>query len=260
MKSKTKQSSDQVTKRRKTVNMELKIIELDHCKLMLFPTGKIYRCYHDSITLCNVKLYTQIDPKTLKIYKYSRIHFNYKHYPASRLIATAFIENPNNFKNVRYKDGNPLNNSVDNLEWININNNYGKRDPKLYHNNCKSQYGQYNSAVFDWIINHNESTLYKLIFLDSSFRRYLYRGIWSKGVPARKIEDLMDLAYEKLLQRLKDHYSLMPGIQGEKIFRKYCYFIFVYYSTKELSIEFVPRELLNQKILSDDYFDYLKIA
>lgn len=236
----------------------MKIVEHGETKMLLFPSGKIYKCQNDQIKPCDVKVYTMIDPKTLKVYKYSRIHFNYKHFSASKLIATAFLPNPNKFKNVRYKDSDPANNSVENLEWININRDYGKRDPYIYKDRKISEYGIYNRAAYQWIVNDDESKLYELVFLDYQFRKYLYRGIWSKGVAANKIEDLMELAYEKLRKRLKDHYKLLPGYSGEQAFRKYCYFIFVYYSTFEESIDFVPREVLNPKINSNDYFDYLK--
>lgn len=47
-----------------------------------------------------------------------------------RLVAMAFIPNPNEYLIINHKDENPLNNCVDNLEWCDYsyNNNYGNRN------------------------------------------------------------------------------------------------------------------------------------
>ena len=57
-----------------------------------------------------------------------------KKYSIHRLVAEAFLPNPDNLPVVNHKDENKLNNNVENLEWCTqaYNVNYS-------HNNCKSR-------------------------------------------------------------------------------------------------------------------------
>ena len=51
------------------------------------------------------------------------IHKKKKQFYLHRLIATHFIDNPNNLPQVNHIDGNKLNNSINNLEWVTVQEN-----------------------------------------------------------------------------------------------------------------------------------------
>lgn len=68
-----------------------------------------------------------LKPKTAT--NYNRVQLSGKDYYIHRLVAEAFIPNPNNLPQINHIDENTRNNKVDNLEWCTCkyNNNYGTK-------------------------------------------------------------------------------------------------------------------------------------
>lgn len=75
---------------------------------------------------------------------YQQVSIKGKTYLIHRLVAKAFIPNPNNFPIVNHKDENPTNNNIDNLEWCNeqYNVTYGTSRYRAASKNRKEHKGK----------------------------------------------------------------------------------------------------------------------
>ena len=93
---------------------------------LISDDGKVFS------TRSNKILSTQVQPNG-----YHRIELNIDGVPRRefihRLVAEAFIPNPNNYPIINHKDENPANNHADNLEWCTFeyNSNYGTCQEKI---------------------------------------------------------------------------------------------------------------------------------
>lgn len=63
------------------------------------------------------------DPRYLRVRLWDTNSKSYQFCPVHRLVATAFLPNPNNLPFVNHKDGYKLNNFLHNLEWVSAKGN-----------------------------------------------------------------------------------------------------------------------------------------
>ena len=89
--------------------------------------GRVRSVKFNKIVFLSISFSTRYGVLTL--FKNGKRHYRKIH----RLVAEAFIPNPNNLPQVNHKDENPMNNSVDNLEWCDAsyNCNYGTRISRM---------------------------------------------------------------------------------------------------------------------------------
>lgn len=94
--------------------------------------------------------------KTIKSQKgYERVYLrkdnSVKHPTIHKLVAAAYIPNPNNLPQINHKDENKENNSVNNLEWCTnkYNSNYGTRNARMSRAKMKKVFCVELNRIFD---------------------------------------------------------------------------------------------------------------
>lgn len=109
-------------------------------KLRVYENGAVFRLVGN----------TECTPTITNTAGYASVRLPDKNHFVHRLVAEAFVPNPENKPMVNHKDGNKRNNNVTNLEWVTAQENsvhawkYGLR-PRKYTNRNQPDYSS-NSA------------------------------------------------------------------------------------------------------------------
>lgn len=128
--------------------------------------------------------------KNNKGYYLLSLYYNDKTYHPTihRLVAKAFIPNPDNYTQINHKDCDKSNNKISNLEWCNQEYNYNEgKNAFLYSHNDKHFFAKLKNSDIPMIYN-----LYKLGFTRATVARIFKVNVSSleaieKGISYREL-------------------------------------------------------------------------
>lgn len=113
-----------------------------------------------------------------------------------RLVAEAFVPNPNGYPQVNHKDGVRSNNNANNLEWVSASQN---RKHAVKCPNCPS-----STAVYRNLDVHNQKIMYKRVVLEKDGTKYEFSSTREAAEFIGSRRDFVIRAY-KLGQRCRGY-------------------------------------------------------
>lgn len=109
---------------------------------------------------------------------YLRVQIGKKFMFIHRLVAEKWIPNPDNKEQVNHKDGNKLNNCVDNLEWVdNQDNRKHAVDNFLHLQGEDCSWSKLNWEAVDYIRSNPNHLLYKELAAMFNVSEYTIRDV-----------------------------------------------------------------------------------
>lgn len=156
--------------------------------------------------------------KNNKGYVCLSLYYNGKTYHPTihRLVAKAFIPNPNNYEQVNHKDCNKENNSVENLEWCNQRYNYNEGMRTFqYSKNEEHYFAKLKNSDIPIIyelykLGFTRATVAKIFSINPSSLEAIEKGISYRELgynfKAIKLTKYKDLPNIKLPSYIRDYF------------------------------------------------------
>lgn len=157
--------------------------------------------------------------KNNKGYECLSLYYNGKTYHPTvhRLVAKAFIPNPNNYDQINHKDCNKENNSVENLEWCNQRYNYDEGMKTFqYSKNEEHYFAKLKNSDIPIIyelykLGFTRATVAKIFNVRPSSLEAIEKGISYRELgynfKAIKLTKYKDLPNIKLPSYIRDYFS-----------------------------------------------------
>ena len=157
--------------------------------------------------------------KNNKGYVCLSLYYNGKTYHPTvhRLVAKAFIPNPNNYEQVNHKDCNKENNSAENLEWCNQRYNYNEGMRTFqYSKNEEHYFAKLKNSDIPIIyelykLGFTRATVAKIFSINPSSLEAIEKGISYRELgynfKAIKLTKYKDLPNIKLPSYIRDYFS-----------------------------------------------------